>query len=691
MPTFLELMQTMWQGPNVGVVPESPETPEKEDSILSRSGETFTIPTAWMNAIASNDDKILTRGGEGLKLFDHLLDDDVAMSNFQQRRLAVISKEWEVLPGDESDPRSVEAAEHLKAQLKRISWDRICEKMLYGVWYGYAVGEGLYELGSDGKYWLKDIVIPDRAWFGFTNEGALRFRPNFSLSGTELPANKFWVMRTGASHDFAFYGIGLGHWAYWPIWFKRNVIKFWSLYLEKLGYPTVVGETEDGMTADEKTELMTALVAIGRDRAVRLPEGYLTEEKVKLLEAGRSGAGTSTYKDFITEQNEALMRVILGQPGTSKATPQGIGSGQAEVHADVKAEIVKADSDLLNESFNQTFPKWLTLWNFGPDVAPPRVFRKLEDEEDLNSVAERDVQLHGIGIRRTKESVEETYGEGYELKEIEESKTGTLPGLPAPANEDDIDEDERDRRRQEFAARDVAPLYVYRSLRKPAALLKWARAQGLPNIVPANELHVTVLYSRTPVDWFELSDGWEYNEKLLVAEGGPRKIERFEGGALVLRFASDNLKWSHAKKIAKGASHDFPDYLPHITVGFDPDGLVDLEALEAFTGELEFGPEMFEELDTDFDISDLFRAPVFTARDEDAIDRIASMIADETNPVMMEFGETLQDALRGVESPEAARVALLDAFERMPAERMATIAGLPFVVERMAAEAGIEA
>jgi len=679
-----------WLGPNKAAIADDPTSPPETGTLVSRSGESFIVPTEWLKTIAANPDKILARGyGVGLELYDDLLDDDVAFSTFQQRRLNVISRRWEVSPGNDKNPRSVEAAEHFKAQLDRIAFDRITDRMLYGIWHGYAVAEGLVEMGPDLKYRLADIVVPDRKWFGFTNEGQLKFRPGFSIAGEELPANRFWVLRTGASHDFAFYGLGLAHWCYWPIWFKRNIIKFWALYLEKLGYPTVVGEQDDNWTDDEKTTFLQTLVAIGRDRAVKVPSDAI--KGIKLMEASRSGAGTSSYSDFTTEQNEALMRIVLGQPGTSKATPQGVGGKQAEVHEDVATMLAKADSDLVCESFNATFPVWLTRWNFGDDVEPPRVYRVFEEPEDLDAIADRDVKLDGIGIKRKEESIEEVYGPGYEKAEppappptLPGALPGAVPVVPAKAANDD---DQRAAKQAEFAAQDVAPLYVYRQLRNPADLLKWARSQGIPNLMPAAEMHVTVLRSSAPVDWFALSDTWAYNSELKVGEGGARKVERFKN-AIVLRFASDDLKWSHERKISAGASHEHPEYLPHVTIALDPDQLVDVDAIEPFVGELTFGPEMFEPLE--LDLGPYIDPTQFAAADEDAIERLAIMLADETSPLILEFGTVLQSALEGIKSPEQARVALLEAFERMPAERMAQIAGLPLVLERMAGEAGLE-
>lgn len=669
-----------WKGPNRSAVPEDESRPKTGD-VFSRSGETFIVPDQYDKQLALNTDTILrTEGAQDLRLYENLLDDDVAFSTFQQRRLAVVSHDWEVIPGDEDDPRSVEAAEHLRLQLKQIPFDRICNNMLFSVWFGYSVGEFVWKVGPDGKIWIDDVIVPDRRWFGFTESGKLIFSPTLSnIGGQEVPANKFWVARTGASHDFAFYGLGLAHWCYWPIWFKRQVIKFWCVYLEKLGFPTVLGGFNTNWNETEKVDFMKTLIGIGRDRAARVPEDQF--DKIKVIESSRN-AGTTSYQEFVTEQNDAIMRVVLGQTSTSKANPQGLNGNGAEVHADVKAEIIKADADLLSETF--VAAKWLTRWNFGDDVAPPRVYRVLEAEEDLDAIAERDVKLDGIGIKRTEESIAEVYGPGYEKAEEPDPvavPAGMLPGQvpPAAANDDD-----REQMRNSFAAQDIAPLYVYRRLINARDVLAWARSQGIKNLVPAKELHVTCLYSKAPVDWFELSGGWSWEGGLEVSAGGPRKVEELDEGAVVLRFASAELVWQHKEKIEKGASHDFPEYLPHVTLSYDPQ--VDLSTVEPYNGKLVFGPEIFEPLETD----DIFGALDFSASESDAIDRLAKIMAEETNPILLEFASQLATSLEGIQSAEGMRIALLEAFEKMPAEILAKASGLPMLAERMAAESGLE-
>ena len=148
-------------------------------------------------------------------------------------------------------------------------------------------------------------------------------------------------------------------------------------------------------------------------------------------------------------------------------------------------------------------------------------------------------------------------------------------------------------------ADDRRPLYVHRKLKATGPLLAWARENGIENPLPAEELHVTVLYSKTPVDWLEM--GEPYQATVEVAEGGPRMLQRF-GEALVLSFASSDMKWRHESMIEAGASSDYPEYRPHVTLSYmDPD--VDVEAIQPFTGKLTFGPEIFEAIEDDWKLS----------------------------------------------------------------------------------------
>lgn len=152
---------------------------------------------------------------------------------------------------------------------------------------------------------------------------------------------------------------------------------------------------------------------------------------------------------------------------------------------------------------------------------------------------------------------------------------------------------------------DAAPrtLYVQRKLLNAADLIAWAKAQGFGTTTPADDLHVTIAFSRRPVDWMKVGETWSSDKdgKITVAPGGARIVEPLgDKGAVVLLFNSSELSWRHeAIKRDAEASWDFPSYQPHVTITY-AGGDLDLSKVEPYRGKLVFGPELFSEVDEDW-------------------------------------------------------------------------------------------
>ncbi|CRM04914.1 phage-associated protein, family [Pseudomonas sp. 28 E 9] len=175
-----------------------------------------------------------------------------------------------------------------------------------------------------------------------------------------------------------------------------------------------------------------------------------------------------------------------------------------------------------------------------------------------------------------------------------------LPDEEGGAGDDDLPVSEGDLVADKKALSDAAPrtLYVSRKVTNGADIIAWAKTQGFESTVPANELHVTVAYSRNLVDWMKVGESWSGDGKgeLKIAPGGARLIDKFGEGAVVLLFNSSELSWRHVTIVEAGASWDWPDYQPHITFTYEP-GSVDIDKVEPYRGAIELGPEIFEELD----------------------------------------------------------------------------------------------
>lgn len=93
-------------------------------------------------------------------------------------------------------------------------------------------------------------------------------------------------------------------------------------------------------------------------------------------------------------------------------------------------------------------------------------------------------------------------------------------------------------------------------------LKNWCDRHGLP-CLDVDELHCTLLYSRKPVEKFSKFD----NATLDV----PAKIIDWKklGSALVLELYCPKAERFHDWMIKHGGTHDYPDYIAHISISYD--------------------------------------------------------------------------------------------------------------------------
>lgn len=384
------------------------------------------ITRGYVDAMAlqpTTDNILELRGGGNYDIYKQVLRDDQVSSCFNQRQLAVCSKEFAVDAGGKS-AKDKAAAAFIEEQLHHIGWDRVTSKMMYGVFYGFAVAEAMW--ARDSRFIvLEQIKVRNRQRFGFDGANQLRMKTFANPDGELMPDRKFWHFTTGGDHDDEPYGIGLGHWLYWPAFFKRNGIKYWLTFLEKFGSPTGKGTYPAGALPAERNKLLQALSAIATDTGIIVPEGM----QIELLEASRSG--TADYTALYDRMDRAIAKVVLGQVGSTEGTPGKLGND--ELQSDVRDDIIKADADLICESFNRSIVRWLTEWNF-PGAAVPRVYRKCEPEEDQNKKAERDNKICTMGFKPTLKHIQDEYGGDWVEKE-EKPPVDEPQQLPGKADE----------------------------------------------------------------------------------------------------------------------------------------------------------------------------------------------------------------------------------------------------------------
>lgn len=386
---------------------------EKQEIAASRDGRDITRGWLYPLQLAPVDDTVLLqRGGGDYRTYDEVIRDDTVRAAVNQRVHGVIARPWAVQPGGK---RAIDkaAADFLRSELDALQWDMATAQMLSGVFYGFSVAEIIWR-PEGGKVGIADIRVRNRRRFGFDGEARLRLKTlENPWPGELLPERKFWVARFGADHADAPYGLGLAHYLYWPVWMKRNALRFWAVFLEKFGTPTVLGRYPGGTSEEEQNKLLEALQSVQRDAAVILPEGMAAE----LLEAAR--AGTADHAGFVAAMDKAILKVALGQTATVEGTAGKLGNDSERER--VKDAILRSDADILSASFCDTVATWLTEWNF-PGAAVPQVWRVFDDE-DLDRRIVRDKAIFEMGFVPSLKYVQETYGGEWQEKPQPEKLT----------------------------------------------------------------------------------------------------------------------------------------------------------------------------------------------------------------------------------------------------------------------------
>jgi phage gp29-like protein len=366
------------------------------------------------DTLRPKDATLATRGGgKGIWIYDDIERDCHAFAVLQKRRLSVISNEWHIEAGGTARADKI-AAERATAMLDALPFDRICAELLDAILKGYAVGEIIWQPGSEVV--AKRIEIRDQRRFVFDVQGRPRLLTTANLLwGVPLPDKKFIVHRFGAK-DGNPYGLGLGTRLFWPVWFKRQGLQFWLTFADKFGNPTAVGTYPPGATEGQKDALLATLQAIANDTGVIMPEGML----VSLLEAKRSGGANGTYDTLLKYLDDEMEKTVLGGTQTTSSRASGMNSQVSGVQNEIRLELVRADADMLAGTLNGSLLAWIADFN-DPGAKPPRIWWEVDEAEDLLIRAQRDNLLSQMGYRLTPEAVTEVYGDFY------------VAGTPTPA------------------------------------------------------------------------------------------------------------------------------------------------------------------------------------------------------------------------------------------------------------------
>jgi phage gp29-like protein len=333
------------------------------------------------------------------RLFSDLEERDAHLyAEMGKRRRAILCLDWTIEP-----PRHASAAEKAHAEwLTEVLTDaadpfeELLVALMDGIGHGFAPVE--LEWLKNGGELLPAFHPRPQEWFRLdTSRREIRLR---DASADGAPLQPFgWVLHTYGKAKTGYLGrMGLHRVLVWPFLYKAFAIGDFAEFLETFGLPLITGKYFAGATDDEKASLLRAVTALGHDARAIMPAEMALE--IQSVSGSMQGSPHLAMVDW-AERSQS--KAILGQTMSAEAKSTGIGSGNADLHDEVRRDILKADTRQVEGTITRDLLYPLIALNRGgiDSLARcPRIVFDTGEAEDLASYAESLPKLVAAGMKK---------------------------------------------------------------------------------------------------------------------------------------------------------------------------------------------------------------------------------------------------------------------------------------------------
>lgn len=324
-----------------------------------------------------------------------------------KRKLALLGLDWTIEP-----PRNASAAEKAHAEwLTEVLTDAVDPledlilALMDGVGHGFAPVE--LEWRQEGGELLPAFHPRPQEWFKLDRHRREIRLQDMSADGAALQAFG-WCFHTHGKAKTGYIGrMGLHRVLVWPYLYKTYAIGDFAEFLETFGLPIIVGKYFAGASQEEKASLMRAVTALGHDaRAIMPAEMELEIQKIV-------GGEKSPHLAMVDWADRAQSKAILGQTMSAEAKSGGLGSGNAELHREVRHDILEADAREVAGTITRDLLYPLIALNRGNIDGLrrcPRLRFDCSEPEDITAFADAVPKLVGVGMRIKTEWMHEKLG-----------------------------------------------------------------------------------------------------------------------------------------------------------------------------------------------------------------------------------------------------------------------------------------
>lgn len=293
------------------------------------------------------------------------------------------------------EKRDVEVADAVRELTARPEFGCLLEDLLDGLGKGYSVVEILWD--KSGNTWKpKNYRWRDPRWFCFDRlHEQLRLRDEADpVEGIELAPYKFIRHVPRLKSGIALRG-GIARMVAFSWICKAYALKDWMAFVEVFGMPLRIGRYGPNASTEDVSILRSAVANLGSDAAAVLPDSM----KIEFQETGGGAGGPELFRKLCEYLDMQVSKAVLGQTMTTDAQSAGLGSNQANVHNEVRGDILQADARQLADTLNRDLVRPFIDLNFGPQENYPRIELQIAEPENIAALTSALKELVPMGLK----------------------------------------------------------------------------------------------------------------------------------------------------------------------------------------------------------------------------------------------------------------------------------------------------
>jgi phage gp29-like protein len=266
--------------------------------------------------------------------------------------------------------------------------------ILDAVGKGFSLAEIMWDL--EGNSWnIKSLEYVDPRFIRFDretrrvpllradNDGGLGLPlAPFKFLYTEIKSKSGIPVRSGIARPIA-----------WIWMFKNFAVKDWVQFCEIYGMPLRVGKYAPGSSQEDIGELVRALSQISSDAAAAIPSNMIIE----ILGDGAKSASGGVHESLARFLDEQTSKIVLGQTGTTDATPGKLGG--APDHTQVREDIERADTKALMACCNRQLIRPWVDFNYGRQAKYPWLWIGRPEPKNVAIMVDTAAKLVPLGLK----------------------------------------------------------------------------------------------------------------------------------------------------------------------------------------------------------------------------------------------------------------------------------------------------